>query len=74
MVVPKGDPQASIERLPREHGDQTVLLVGHTDTLPGLMKALGHRADIKIEPNDYGNIFVLTPQTRGAPSALRFQD
>jgi len=36
--------------------------VGHTDTLPGLIKALGVAADIKIEPQDYGNLFVVTAQ------------
>ena len=42
----KGDPQELVERLRKNHGGQTVLLVGHSDTLPGQLKALGHTEDI----------------------------
>jgi broad specificity phosphatase PhoE len=72
-VLPKGDPQELVGRLRASHAGQTVLLVGHTDTLPGLLKALGHPADIKIEPQDYGNIFVVIPRGDGAPTLLRLR-
>ncbi len=49
-VLPKGDPQELVERLRKNHAGQVVLLVGHTDTLPGLIKALGHPGDVKIGP------------------------
>lgn len=72
-VLPKGDPQELVERLRKNHSGQTVLLVGHTDTLPGLLKALGHPVDIKIEPQDYSNIFVVIPKSDGAPTFLRLR-
>lgn len=72
-VLPKGDPRELVERLRKNHGGQTVLLVGHTDTLPGLLKALGHPLDIKIEPQDYSNIFVVIPKSDGAPTFLRLR-
>lgn len=72
-VLPKGDPHELVERLRKNHGGETVLLVGHTDTLPGLLKALGHPVDIKIEPQDYGNIFVVVPKGDGAPTFLRLR-
>lgn len=72
-VVPKGDPRELVERLRKNHGGQTVLMVGHTDTLPGLLKALGHPADIKIEPQDYSNMFVVIPKSEGAPTFLRLR-
>jgi len=72
-VVPKGDPQDLVERLRKNHAGQVVLLVGHTDTLPGLIKALGVPSDIKIEPQDYGNLFVVTPRGEGAPGFLRLR-
>jgi len=46
-------------------------LVGHTDTLPGLIKALGHPSEIEIEAQDYGNIFIVTPRADGAAGFLR---
>ena len=72
-VVPKGDPQQLVERLRKDHAGQAVLLVGHTDTLPGLIKAFGHSGEVKIEPQDYGNLFVLTPRPEGQPALLRLR-
>ena len=72
-VVPKGDPQELVERLRKSHTGQTVLLVGHTDTLPGLIKALGYPSEIKIESQDYGNLFVVVPKAGGAPGLLRLR-
>jgi 2,3-bisphosphoglycerate-dependent phosphoglycerate mutase len=72
-VLPKGDPKELVERLRKDHASQTVLLVGHSDTLPGLIKALGHPADIQLEPQDFGNIFVVTPKGDGAVSLLRLR-
>jgi hypothetical protein len=48
-------------------------MVGHTDTLPGLLKAFGHPVDMKIEPEDYGNVFVVIPTAGGAPTVLRLR-
>jgi broad specificity phosphatase PhoE len=72
-VLPKGDPQELVARLRKSHAGQTVLLVGHTDTLPGLIKALGHPSEIKIEAQDYGNIFIVTPRAEGAAGFLRLR-
>jgi phosphohistidine phosphatase SixA len=73
-VVPKGDPRELVERLRGAgHGGKTVLMVGHTDTLPGLLKAFGHPVDMKIEPEDYGNVFVVIPTAGGAPTVLRLR-
>lgn len=73
VVVPKGDPKLLVERLRKDNASQTVLLVGHTDTLPGLIKALGYPADIKIDAQDYGNVFIVTPKGEGAPAFLRLR-
>ena len=72
-VLPKGDPRELVERLRKNHANQTVLLIGHTDTLPGLVKALGVPGDIKIESQDYGNVFVVIPAREGAPTLLRLR-
>ena len=72
-VLPKGDPRELVERLRKSNAGQTVLLVGHTDTLPALIKALGHPADIKIDAQDYGNVFIVMPKAEGAPAFLRLR-
>jgi phosphohistidine phosphatase SixA len=69
----KGDPQQLVERLRKNHGNQTVLLIGHTDTLPDLLKALGHPVEIKIDAQNYSNIFVVIPKRDGAPTLVRLR-
>jgi broad specificity phosphatase PhoE len=65
VIVPKGEPQPFIERLRKEHANDVVLVVGHTDTIPGILKAYG-AGDYKIESEDYGNIFVVVPSGQSA--------
>jgi broad specificity phosphatase PhoE len=62
-----------VEQLRKDHAGQTVLVVGHTDTLPGLIKALGYPSEIKIEAQDYGNVFIVTPRAERAPGFLRLR-
>ena len=72
-VVPKGDAQQLVSRLHQEHPGDVVLVVGHTDTLPGLIKAFGHPYKVQIEGQDYGNIFIVAPRTQGAPGFVRLR-
>ena len=69
-VLPKGNARELVERLRKDHRDETVLMVGHTDTLPELLKALGHPAEVKIDAQDYGNLFVVTPRSAGPPGLV----
>ena len=73
LVVAKGNPKELVARLRANHARETVLLVGHTDTLPGILSALGYPADIKIEAPDFSNLFVVVPRTDGAPSVVRLR-
>lgn len=73
IVVPKGDPRELVSRLRREHAGDVVLVVGHTDTLPALIEALGHPHKLTLDAQDYGNLFIVTPRPRGAPGFLRLR-
>lgn len=72
-VVSKGEQQDLAGRLRKNHGSQVVLVVGHTDTLPELIKSLGYPGSVKIEAQDYGNIFIVTPRGDTAPAFLRLR-
>jgi broad specificity phosphatase PhoE len=72
-VVPKSEPQNMVAQLRKNHPGQVVLLVGHTDTLPGLIKALGVASEVKIEAQDYGNVYIVTPKAEGAPTFLHLR-
>jgi hypothetical protein len=48
------------KRLQREHADQIVLVVGHSDTIPALIDAIAMRkVGITIADGDFANIFIL---------------
>ena len=72
-VIPKGGPESLVDRIRSQNRKDTVLIVGHSDTLPGLLKALGHAAEIKIAPQDFGNLFVVVPKGDGVPTFLRLR-
>ena len=56
-VLPAQDSAALIAKLRALNGN--ALVVGHGDTIPNLIKALGVSEPINIAENDYDNLFVL---------------
>jgi broad specificity phosphatase PhoE len=44
-------------RLRRSHANGTVLVVGHSNTVPGIVSALCHCEVAPIDESDYGNLF-----------------
>lgn len=62
VVVDAYDEEALLARLRRERAD-TVLVVGHVDTLPSIVARLGGPA-MYLDPSDYGSIFVFAPKSR----------
>ncbi|MDP9264322.1 MAG: histidine phosphatase family protein [Acidobacteriota bacterium] len=65
------DPEGAVRRMQHENANDVVLIVGHADTLPGLLEALGYRREIKIPNADYTNFFVVIPREGKAPSIIR---
>lgn len=61
-------------RLRADERDGIVLVVGHSNTVPDLLAALGAREAVRIGPDDYGDLFLLVPQPAGtAPVLLRLK-
>jgi broad specificity phosphatase PhoE len=69
----QSDVDAFVSFLRTEHRDDIVLLVGHSNTVPVLLKALGHPVEIKIPETEFDNLFVLTPNGQGSPTLLRLR-
>jgi broad specificity phosphatase PhoE len=49
--------EAVAERLRRSHANGTVLVVGHSNTVPGIVSALCGCEVAPIDESDYGNLF-----------------
>lgn len=60
-------------RLRRDHADSVVLVVGHSNTVPELLEALGHKEAVTIDQGDYSNLFVVVPRSSAAPLVLRLR-
>jgi broad specificity phosphatase PhoE len=54
-----------------KHRGQTVLVVGHSNTLPAIVAALGAPMPAAICDDEYDNIFVVTVPATGVPSVAR---
>jgi broad specificity phosphatase PhoE len=69
----QNDVDAFVALLRSEHGRDIVLLVGHANTVPALLKALGHPLEIEIPETEFDNLFVLIPKSEGPPILLRLR-
>ncbi len=58
-------------RLKAEHAGDVVLVVGHGDTIPPLLKALGCAEEVEIPASRYEDLFLVVPSGRATPTLLR---
>lgn len=50
-----------------------VLVVGHSNTLPAILRRLGVTTPVAVDDTDFGNVFVVFPETAGAPRLLHLR-
>ena len=65
-LVPAGDPKGLATRILRDHRGENVVVVGHSNTVPAVLRALGVTADVTIGDDDYDDLFVVTIDADGA--------
>ena len=58
------DARPFVAMLRKEHARDVVLVVGHSNTIPDLLKALGCPGELKLAPEEYDNLFVVVPTVR----------
>jgi broad specificity phosphatase PhoE len=68
--MPADNTSQLVARIRKEHANGIVLIVGHSDTLPAIIKALGGPG-VTIPDNEFDNLFVLAPASK-AFTRLRF--
>jgi broad specificity phosphatase PhoE len=64
------DSDQLIRKLRSEHAKDIVLVVGHSNTVPAIIKALGG-PEVTIADSEYNNLFVIVPET-GVMTRIRF--
>ncbi len=69
-VVQHDNVQGVVATLKITHAADVVLVVGHSDTIPAILKAYG-KADVTIPDDEYDDLFVIVPAT-GMVVRLRY--
>ncbi len=73
-VVDQDDPRALAHRVLRDHSGQTVLIVGHANTIPTLVTDLSGVPDIPpVEPSDYATLYIVTVPRVGRAGVVRLR-
>lgn len=75
-VVPKQMPAKDslklVATIRNDNASDVVLVAGHSNTVPELLRAFGHEALVKIDDFEYNNLFFVIPQGEGKkPLVLR---
>lgn len=69
-TTPARDTGALVAALSKAHANDVVLIVGHSNTVPALIKALGG-PDVTIADDEYSALLVLVPST-GVLTKIRY--
>ena len=70
-VVKAASTKELAARLQERPRGEAVLVAGHSNTVPDLLRALGVTERISIQEADYDDLFVVVPRENGPPALLR---
>lgn len=57
--------RAIVARIRKDHRNDIVLIVGHSNTIPALIRALGHKPAVAIDEMDFDRLFQVIPRSDG---------
>lgn len=70
-VHPGAEMKSLADTLRAEFKDKDVLVVGHSNTAPELLKSLGVDLALDLQDHEYDNLFLVTLDREGKASVLR---
>jgi phosphohistidine phosphatase SixA len=71
VSIPSNDVDALVNRLEQASG--TTLVVGHTNTIPEILKKLGVTQDVTIAEDEFDNLFVVVRAASGRATLVRLK-
>ena len=69
----KPAPRILVDRLKKEEPHGVVLVVGHSNTVPEILAALGYPEKVEIPATQFDDLFIVTPRAGGPPSVVRLK-
>ena len=73
IVIRSDARQELVDRIRKDHPNDVVLVVGHSDSVPEVLRLLGHPEPVTIGAAEYDNLFVAIPNKGGPPTVLRLR-
>ncbi len=73
VILPADERQQLVDRIRRDHANDVVLVVGHSDTVPEVLRLMGHPDAVTIAAPEHDNLFVAIPREAGPPTVLRLR-
>jgi broad specificity phosphatase PhoE len=73
VSIPASDTAALLARIGKHAKEEVVLVVGHSNTLPEILKGLGHTTAVTVAEEDFDDLFVVAMQPSGVPSVVRLK-
>jgi broad specificity phosphatase PhoE len=71
--VPAKDVAGLVARVRASQPTDVVVIAGHSNTLPDILKALGDPDPVTIGDDEYGSLFVVVPHASGPPTVVRLE-
>jgi broad specificity phosphatase PhoE len=73
QTLPGADVSGLAARLASLGAHDRALVVGHSNTVPQLLRALKAGAEVTIADADYDNLFIVVPSREAVPALLRLK-
>lgn len=69
--LPADDVSGVIDLIQFDHEEDTVLVVGHAETIPRILSGLGVQTSVDISQDEFANLFIVTAGDGGEPRMIR---
>jgi broad specificity phosphatase PhoE len=56
-----------------DNAGQVVLVVGHSDTVPDIVRAFGYLDPVKVDSSEFDNLFIVVPRSGEKPVLIRLR-
>jgi phosphohistidine phosphatase SixA len=66
-------PQIVLEKIRKEDVNGVVLVVGHQNTVPNILEALGSKEKVEIGDKQFDDLFVVVPRAGAPPTVVRLK-
>jgi broad specificity phosphatase PhoE len=72
-TMQSNDRQGLVDAIRKHHPNGVVLVVGHSDSVPDVLRLLGHPEPVTIGHDEYDSLFVAVPARARPPTVLRLR-